>query len=716
MSTQQDINAFRAQRLANTHDPLAFMANTQTPFHPDQSSLITYLKHPQPNNNFVQQPSFNTNYMPQPMQNLKDSLDPTTAIDMTLALMDKAFTLNNTTLTNNNQRNSSNTSNMQIAKPVLFKKLQINIGMEMLFQHQLRVMVMVSMQQLQMAQEEEAGIQSTQEEFEFMAAADAYEETERVKRNCILENNLQQASTSGTQFDKAPVYDSDRSTEYTELLELIPELHQVPQIDSNVIFKVSSMELGEGTVAQHPANIEETRVLYDSLYNNLEIEVEKVISINRKLKETNADLTTELARYKNQEKRFEIIQEKYDKLERCYQKSVYQEQCLTKMINALQLSSGQPIQTMHMRSLTPDSFYHTEQKMALGYQNPFYLKHAQQKQQSLYNGKVLLEKHDTPSLHDSEETLELAQESRLKMKQLNKEIKPVNYTKINHLLGILVSQTAKSREKLYFSNTSKTANVSKSISIPNKEFSDDAKPSVVRKFLNEFLKEVAKFVRDFKSLAKEANKSLVKHKALEMEIERLLRAVNKLHDMIYKNAKLRAQLFDKVSEQKDTTRGISTNTMFAEKSILGKPPSSSRPKLYAITPLPKSTAFAMVGIFKTNPFKASRVDNFVHNKHVKASVRTKPITVSQPHVITKNDVNFKTNSFSPKDVKSTTKTRRPFPRNNPKNDKEPISRRFPNLAFSMTGGQNWFDTLLIPLLSEYKPKDKEDYRDNECDT
>nr|GEV03463.1 hypothetical protein [Tanacetum cinerariifolium] len=58
----------------------------------------------------------------------------------------------------------------------------------------------------------------------------------------------------------------------------------------------------------------------------------------------------------------------------------------------------------------------------------------------------------------------------------------------------------KSREELYFSNTSKTANVSKPISIPNEEFSDDTSPSVARKFLNE-------------------------HKALELEIKRLLRAV-----------------------------------------------------------------------------------------------------------------------------------------------------------------------------------------------
>ncbi|GKF50100.1 hypothetical protein Tco_0143351, partial [Tanacetum coccineum] len=92
------------------------MANTQTPFHLDHSSLVTYIQHPQPNYNFVPQPSFNTNYMQQPMQNPKDISDPTTAIDMTLALMAKAFTLNNTTLTNNNQRSSLNLSNMQIAQ------------------------------------------------------------------------------------------------------------------------------------------------------------------------------------------------------------------------------------------------------------------------------------------------------------------------------------------------------------------------------------------------------------------------------------------------------------------------------------------------------------------------------------------------------------------------------------------------------------------------
>nr|GEX39463.1 hypothetical protein [Tanacetum cinerariifolium] len=150
--------------------------------------------------------------------------------------------------------------------------------------------------QLLIAQKEEAGIN-------LMAAVADLDEIEKVNANCILMTNLQQASTSGSQTDKAPIYDSDGSAEvydyencydneifnmftqneqYTELLEPIPEQHQVPQNDNNVISEVTSVEKSRETVEQHPINFEETRALYDSLYHNLAIEVEKVNSVNRK--------------------------------------------------------------------------------------------------------------------------------------------------------------------------------------------------------------------------------------------------------------------------------------------------------------------------------------------------------------------------------------------------------------------------------------------------
>nr|GEW23053.1 hypothetical protein [Tanacetum cinerariifolium] len=641
-------------------------------------------------------------------------------------------------------------------------------------------------------QKEEAGIQLQAEEFDLMAAAADLDEIEEVNANCILMANLQQASTSGTQTDKAPVYDSDGSAEvhnyedcydneifnmftqeeqYTELLEPIPEPHQVPQNDNNVISKVSSVEQCGGTVEQHPANVEETRVLYDSLYHNLAIEVEKVNTVNHKLKETNAALTTELARFKNKKSVLNFVKK--------------------------------------------------------------------------------------------------------------------NITNLKDVIRI------KSREELYFSNTSKTANVSKSISIPNEEFSDDTTPSVARKFLYEvkstivtlqrivkqrmtlethnwssyahqelhkivkdeifpivnqvdarvqnfeiqFLKEAAKFVGDFKSLAKEAVESLAKHNALELEIERILRAVvsrdimsvvqnnsvvetsnlqtelertkerfenciikkeneyaklwndwykkceeckydkisydkayndmqqkikrlqaqlgdlkgkskdtscvsdalnplsqklenenvelefqvlnyakenahfkttyknlfdsisvtrtqtkmiidslqNKLHNTIYENAKLRAQLFDKVSNQKNTACGKSANTKFAKQSILGKPPkvgetqALSKPVTSNSISIPQGSKVVKndkvidLGMFRINPFKPSREEKHVPNK-VRASVRTKPITVSQPPVITKKVVNSDSNGLSSTGV-GNTKTRRPQTRSNIMNNRVPSASK-----------------------------------------
>ncbi|GJT38774.1 hypothetical protein Tco_0938639 [Tanacetum coccineum] len=75
------------------------------------------------------------------------------------------------------------------------------------------------------------------------------------------------------------------------------------------------------------------------------------------------------------------------------------------------------------------------------------------------------------------------------------------------------------------------------------------------------------------------------------------------------------------------------------------------------------------GMFRINPSKTSREDKFMPINKVRESVRTNRITVLQPHLITKKDVNSITNGFSPKNVESTTRTRRPQPRNNHKSDK-----------------------------------------------
>ncbi|GJS52471.1 copia protein [Tanacetum coccineum] len=147
--------------------------------------------------------------------------------------------------------------------------------------------------QLLIAQKEEAKIQLQAEEYDLMSVAADINEIEEVNASCILMANLQQASTSGIQTDKAPIYDSDGSAkvhcdngynnddignmftqedQYYELREPIPESHLVQQNDSDVITAAPSVEQSGGIVEQHSATVEEIHAYYQSLYKNLAVE------------------------------------------------------------------------------------------------------------------------------------------------------------------------------------------------------------------------------------------------------------------------------------------------------------------------------------------------------------------------------------------------------------------------------------------------------------
>ncbi|GJU67870.1 hypothetical protein Tco_1254129 [Tanacetum coccineum] len=65
---------------------------------------------------------------------------------------------------------------------------------------------------------------------------------------------------------------------------------------------------------------------------------------------------------------------------------------------------------MHMLT-KPQKLYNETHKTSLGYQNPLYLSQAQRQQPALYNGNVLIGKHNPVSVSDSEETLILAEET-----------------------------------------------------------------------------------------------------------------------------------------------------------------------------------------------------------------------------------------------------------------------------------------------------------------
>ncbi|GJT16884.1 hypothetical protein Tco_0875590 [Tanacetum coccineum] len=89
----------------------------------------------------------------------------------------------------------------------------------------------------------------------------------------------------------------------------------------------------------------------------------------------------------------------------------------------------------------------------------------------------------------------------------------------------------------------------------------------------------------------------------------------------------------------------------------------------------KNDKVIALGMFRINPFKTSKEDKFVPINQARASVRTNPITVSQPRVINKKDVNSDSNGLSSTGVDITAMTRRPQPRSNTKNERVPSASK-----------------------------------------
>nr|GEW08934.1 hypothetical protein [Tanacetum cinerariifolium] len=80
-----------------------------------------------------------------------------------------------------------------------------------------------------------------------------------------------------------------------------------------------------------------------------------------------------------------------------------------KELNNIVFKRSQSAQTVHMLT-KPQVFYNHSTRQALGFQNPCYLKKAQQLKPKLYDGRII-EKSDAVVIPDTEETLMLAEEN-----------------------------------------------------------------------------------------------------------------------------------------------------------------------------------------------------------------------------------------------------------------------------------------------------------------
>ncbi|GJT61002.1 copia protein [Tanacetum coccineum] len=243
--------------------------------------------------------------------------------------------------------------------------------------------------------------------------------------------------------------------------------------DSNIIPYSQYLSETQQETVQNSNSSAQQDVLILSMFDQLSTQVTHCTTVNKAL-------TTELDRYKeevkdlkekqNVENSFSGSNEQFAEIVRLKQnlfEQVQEKDCLMKTVSELKndlkleenrnidreialekkikqldniiFKRGQSAQTVHMMTKSKICYDHSS-KQAIGFEKPFYLKKARESKPKLYDGNTIL-KMDTIVIPDSDETLELSEESRSKMLLKEQDplfekhrvnTKPINYAILNN--------------------------------------------------------------------------------------------------------------------------------------------------------------------------------------------------------------------------------------------------------------------------------------------
>ncbi|GKB42449.1 hypothetical protein Tco_0887391, partial [Tanacetum coccineum] len=239
----------------------------------------------------------------------------------------------------------------------------------------------------------------------------------------------------------------------------------VDQIDYSIIFDDPFVE-NNGGMSKHDSIAHEEYHEIQMLAYTVQRKAEKQKHLNNELKKQKDLLQQELEMFKDRIKTFE------SQIVQCskYKETCDDLKCIVDLEEKLSshdrivYKMGQSLQTIHMLEKKPNKIYDPFLKAGLGYQNPKRLKKAIASQPKMYDGDMLHSEKLIINSTDSEETLEDAEESRIKMR--NKMIQ-INYNKINALYDTFIPQQEFSADQTYFSIPSTSNNSSKSKDVPS---------------------------------------------------------------------------------------------------------------------------------------------------------------------------------------------------------------------------------------------------------
>ncbi|GJS25054.1 hypothetical protein Tco_0453686 [Tanacetum coccineum] len=153
------------------------------------------------------------------------------------------------------------------------------------------------------------------------------------------------------------------------------------------------------------------------------------------------------------------LKKDFKQIENKYLENFLDMKALKEKVEDKLYKQDQSLQTIHMLcKLKP--YYDEQRKVAIGYKNPLCLTRAKQVQPALYNGNEIIKTNHVPAIvHNSEDTLKIAEITRKKMnekmkdpKRVKKKVKiaPHDYLKENYL-ATFTPQTQLTPEQIFWS-------------------------------------------------------------------------------------------------------------------------------------------------------------------------------------------------------------------------------------------------------------------------
>ncbi|GKA41172.1 hypothetical protein Tco_0733765, partial [Tanacetum coccineum] len=248
--------------------------------------------------------------------------------------------------------------------------------------------------------------------------------------------------------DVQPNYVSDSHANYTSDSNMIPYDQYVKDNAVPVVQIVDNSLTAELATYKEQVELYERRARFELTKREQKIDEQlRIVITDRNIKEENLkkelhsvkmQLASTINHNNSMVEEVTSLKKDFKQKENKYLEEFLDMKALKEKVEDKLYKQDQSLQTVHMLC-KPKPYYNEHNKVAIGYKNPLCLTRAKQVQPALYNGyEIIKNNHVSALVHNTEDTLEIAEITRRKMKDPEcvthkVKIAPPDYSKENYL-------------------------------------------------------------------------------------------------------------------------------------------------------------------------------------------------------------------------------------------------------------------------------------------